>query len=201
MESKKYTCEICNKEYKTSQSFSNHNTRYHIKTSTFYPQNINTLSTSYPQNIHNLSTINLEPKKTEQTVCINCNKKLSCYKSLHRHLKNCKENTNLIKENDELKKDNDEYKKILLDLMNKKFKMHPKKLQKIINNNNNNTTNSNNNLTINNNINNINIIELGDEELYKVFSKEEKINILKSGYASLEEIIKHTHLNDSYLQL
>ena len=204
MDSKKYTCYLCNKEYKTTQSFSNHNTRYHKNISTIYPQNINTLSTSYPQNIHNLSTLYLEPKKTEQTVCIYCNKKLSCYKSLHRHLKTCKENTNLKEENNELKKDNEEYKKLLLDLMNKQFKMHPKKLQKIINNTNNNTntnnSNNTNNLTINNNINSINIIELGDEELYKVFSKEEKLNILKSGYASLEEIIKHAHLNDSYLQ-
>jgi hypothetical protein len=204
MDLKIYTCNICNKDYKTYKSMWHHKNKYHIKTSTFYPQNINTLSTSYPQNTHNLSTINPEPKKTEQSICINCNKKLSCYKSLHRHLKNCKENINLKEENDKLKKDNDEYKKILLDLMNKKFKMHPKKLQKIINNNTNNNTNNNsnniNNLTINNNINNINIIELGDEELYKVFSKEEKINILKSGYSSLEEIIKHTHLNDSYLQ-
>jgi hypothetical protein len=202
MDSKKYTCEICNKEYKTYKSMWHHKNKYHTKIPTIYPHNTHNLPTSYPQNTHNLPTIDLETKKSEQTVCNYCNKKLSCYNSLNRHLKNCKENTNLIKENDELKKDNEEYKKLLLDLMNKQFKMHPKKLQKIINSNNNTNNNSNNtnNLTINNNINSINIIELGDEELYKVFSKEEKLNILKSGYSSLEEIIKHAHLNDNYLK-
>jgi len=76
--------------------------------------------------------------------------------------------------------------------------MHPKKLQKLINNNNNNITNSNNNNTIINN--QINIIQLGDENLNDVFSKDEKLKILKRGYASLEEIIRHTHLNNNYIQ-
>jgi hypothetical protein len=81
--------------------------------------------------------------------------------------------------------------------------MHPKKLQKLINTNNshnNITNNTNNNLIINNN-NQINIIQLGDENLNDVFSKEEKLKILKRGYSSLEEIIRHTHLNNDYMQL
>ena len=43
-----------------------------------------------------------------------------------------------------MKKSLDELKKIMLEMMNKKCKMHPKTLQKMINN-----TNSHNNITIN----------------------------------------------------
>jgi hypothetical protein len=91
----------------------------------------------------------------------------------------------------EMKKSLDELKKIMLDMMNKNCKMHPKTLQKMINSNN--TIN----MTINNNIQ---YVELGDEELSKVFSKKEKMNILKLGGGALDKIITHTHLNDAYPQ-
>jgi hypothetical protein len=113
----------------------------------------------------------------------------------------------MIKENEELKKINEikdkeivemkksfeELKKIMLGMMNKKCKMHPKTLQKMINN-----TNSNNtiNMTINNNIQ---YVELGDEELNKVFSKKEKMKILCC-LSPMDKIIKHTHLNNDYPQ-
>jgi hypothetical protein len=146
-------------------------------------------------------------KKTEQRVCNYCNKELSSYKNLHRHLQICKmkdtiikENENLIKANDELKKEMDEikmkfekFKKQMLDMMNKKCKMHPKTLQKMINN-----TNSHNNITINNN--NIKYVGLGNEELHTVFSVEEVMSILKKGGGALDEIVVYTHLNDKYPQ-
>lgn len=106
----------------------------------------------------------------------------------------------VIKENEDLKekmlnmeKSLDELKKIMLDMINKKCKMHPKTLQKMINN-----TNSNNtiNMTINNNIQ---YVELGDEDLSNVFSKKEKMNIL-CDLSPMDKIIKHTHLNDEYPQ-
>jgi hypothetical protein len=98
------------------------------------------------------------------------------------------------KENTEIKKSFEELKKIMLDMMNKKCKMHPKTLQKMINN-----TNSNNtiNMTINNNIQ---YVELGDEELHKVFSKKEKMKILCGLGSPMDKIIKHTHLNADYPQ-
>jgi hypothetical protein len=144
-------------------------------------------------------------KKTEQRVCNYCNKELSSYKNLHRHLQICKmkdtiikENEDLIKANEELKKEMEDikttfekFKKQMLDMMNKKCKMHPKTLQKMINSNN--TIN----MTINNNIQ---YVELGDEELSKVFSKKEKMNILKLGGGALDKIIKHAHLNEDYPQ-
>jgi hypothetical protein len=57
---KKFNCEICQKDYKSYQSFWNHNKKFHEKISTiypqkslFYPQNIHKKSLFYPQNIHN----------------------------------------------------------------------------------------------------------------------------------------------------
>ncbi len=195
MSIKKHICNICTKEYKTPQSLWNHKNKIH--------SNIHQKSTECIQNIHNLSTIyqhenNIDKpklKKTENTICDYCNNSFSCYSSLHRHLKICKSKENIIKENDELKqkvsnieKSLDELKKMMLEMMNKKCKMHPKTLQKMIN--------SNNNITINNNIQ---YVELGDEQLDKVFSKKEKIKILCE-MNSMGKLIKHTHLNDNYPQ-
>ncbi len=71
--------------------------------------------------------------------------------------------------------------------------MHPKTFQKMVNSNN----NSNNNITINN----FKFIEYGNEDLYNVFSKKEKLMLLKSKGSPIENIIKYTHLNDKYPQL
>ena len=218
MEHKKNTCNICNKQYKTHQSLWNHKNKYHTEIPPFIP----IIPTIHPHITTILPTNNII-KKTDKTSCDYCNKIFSCYNSLNRHLKTCKIKVNILQKNEEieektlqeieeLKKENEEIKKafnelknMMLEMMNKNCKMHPKKFQKLINstNHSNNNTNSNNtnsnNLTITNN-NQINIIHLGDENLNEVFSKDEKLKILKRGYASLEEIIKHTHLNDKYLQ-
>ncbi len=58
--------------------------------SKFYPQkesNIPILSNIYPQKITDIS----KKKITDNTECKYCNKILSSYKNLHRHLKTCKE--------------------------------------------------------------------------------------------------------------
>jgi hypothetical protein len=200
MSVKKYTCEICIKDYKTPQSLWNHKHKLHSI--------IHLKSTDNTPTINSLSTMNQhiyvdipKIKKTDNTLCEYCNNNFSSYSSLHRHLKTCKAKTNIVKENDnlkqemsEMKKSLDELKKIMLDMMNKKCKMHPNTLKNMINN-----TNSNNtiNMTINNNIQ---YIELGDEELHKVFSRKEKMRILCGLGSPIDKIIKHTHLNDNYPQ-
>jgi hypothetical protein len=210
MDIKKYTCNICNKEYKTYKSMWHHKNKYHSK-------NDHLMTNVEPINDHLMTNNNEHSKikhieesnnKITNTICDYCNKKLSAYTHLRRHLKTCKMKEKKIKEFEELKKEHEEMKKsfdelknMMLEMMNTKCKMHPKKLQKLINTNNshnNITNNTNNNLTINNN--QINIIQLGDENLNDVFSKEEKLKILKRGYSSLEEIIRHTHLNNHYMQ-
>jgi hypothetical protein len=208
MSVKKHTCNICNKDYKTPQSLWNHKNKIHL-----YIPEISSNKTEVIPKISSNNTLNIpivSPhtfKKTEQRVCNYCNKELSSYKNLHRHLQICKmkdtiikENEDLIKANEELKKEMEDikttfekFKKQMLDMMNKKCKMHPKTLQKMINN-----TNSHNNITINNN--NIKYVALGNEELHTVFSVEEVMNILKKGGGALDEIIVYTHLNDKYPQ-
>ena len=208
MDIKKHTCNICNKDYKSYKSMWHHKRNIHIsihQKSTINTPYIDNLSTQN-QHISTVTDVNKEEspklKKTEKTLCDYCNNNFSCYSSLHRHLKTCKAKENIIKDNEELKqkvinmeKSLDELKKLMLDMMNKKCKMHPKTLQKMINNTN---TNSHNNITINNN--NIKYIEIGDEKLHTVFSVEEVMNILYKGCSALDEIVVYTHLNDKYPQ-
>ena len=207
MDIKKHTCNICNKDYKTYKSMWHHKKNIHDdihQKSTISIPYIDNLSTTH-QHISTVSNLNNEEppklKKTDNTLCDYCNNNFSCYSSLHRHLKTCKAKGNIIKDNEELKqkvinmeKSLDELKKLMLDMMNKKCKMHPKTLQKMINSNN---TNSHNNITINNNIK---YIEIGDENLHTVFSVEEVMNILYKGCSALDEIVVYTHLNDKYPQ-
>ncbi len=82
----------------------------------------------------------------------------------------------------------------MIEMMNKKYKMHPKTFQKMVNSNN----FSNNNITINNNIK---IIEVGNENLHNVFTKQEKLMLLQKIGSPIENILRYTHLNDKYPQL
>ena len=80
------------------------------KKSTNYLHHIHKKSTSYPQKIYNLSTFseNEDSEELEDSWnCEFCKKNLSSYKSLWRHLKNCKE-----------KKKDDEERNNLLNLVN-----------------------------------------------------------------------------------
>ena len=96
----------------------------------------------------------------------------------------------------------------LRQLMNEKCKMHYKTLNKINNNlkiNNGNQINKNNCIEYINNIHhqnkiNVNIIELGKENLFDVLTERERLNILKHRYGSIEKLIQHVHFNDKYPQ-
>ncbi len=205
MDIKKYICNICNKNYKTYKSMWNHKKNIHDNKKnndlnmTFNQLKKDHSMTNNIQLINNLDDIE-ENKLTDNTICMFCNKKLSAYTHLRRHLKTCKIKNNIQKENEELKKITEmqalemsemrksleELKKNMLDMMNKKCKMHPKSLQKMINSNN--TIN----MTINNNIE---YVEIGDEELYKVFSKKEKMKILCDIGSAIEKIITFRSLH------
>jgi hypothetical protein len=83
----------------------------------------------------------------------------------------------------EIKKQNDELKQMI----QKALKIHPKTLQKINNQLNNINTGT---------INNINIIQLGKENLDELLTEKEKIAILnKNGYC-INELIKKVHMSD-----
>jgi hypothetical protein len=136
--------------------------------------------------------------------CVKCNKILSRKDNLVRHEKTCN-NMNeleLIKKENELeliKKDNEIelIKKEMMDLKNmlqKALKIHPKTLQKI-----NKQLNNNN---INNGIvnNNINIVQLGHENLDEILTEKEKLGILNNKCHSLRDLVKLVHISPKYKQ-
>jgi hypothetical protein len=86
-----------------------------------------------------------------------------------------------------------------LELINKNCKVHPKTLQKI--NKQLNLNGDHNVINENNTINNTyNLIALGHENLTNVFSRKEKMAILKYRYCSLPHMVEYTHFNDKYPQ-
>ncbi len=208
-------CKYCNKFFKSYQSRSNHYKRYHTSDATKLPQNTQK-SNIEPQNTTKIPQINTILLKTNN--CQYCDKKLARYDSLKRHeiickfknIKIDKSDKNLEEENqllkDALKKqfeENNQIKSMLSELLNKNCKVHPKTLQKInkqLNIGDNGTVNENiNNGTVNNNIT-YNIIGLGHENLTEVFSKKEKMAILKYRYYSLPQLVEYAHFNDKYPQ-
>ncbi len=212
---KNFTCKICNKSYSSKQSIWNHNNKYHSgknseTSSTKMPQ----ITTGLPQN-----TTNLPQNSTKlcEYTCQYCNKSLSRHDSLKRHEVKCKisweKKQNILKEENTYLKEalnkqfeeNTQIKSLLTELLNKNCKVHPKTLQKInkqLNGDNNTINEINNNITNKGTINNntINIIALGHENLTEVFSKKEKMNILKYKYGSLSQLVEYTHFNEKYPQ-
>jgi hypothetical protein len=149
------------------------------------------------------------PNKHSNLLCIKCNIQFNNRQTKWRHEKKCTDNIdNKLKEEniklkDELRKKDDDFKiqfdkfkNELLTIMNKQCKIHPKTLQKINNTLNNNNLNNSCNTT--NNI--INIVQLGNENLENVFSKNKQIEILKQRFGCLPYLIREAHLNDKYPQ-
>lgn len=202
-------CNICKKEYATHQSRSNHMKRFHpieienvILMSTHRHPNVNTISTqSHPSVISLLSEselkTNLELGNTLYN-CKYCNNKFKTRQSKSRHeLKHCKKKKEISElekmreQYEELKRQNEEVKRQLLEvqkLLKKSPKIHPKTLNKI-NNLMNNSCNNNNNTY------NIQIIELGKENLNEVLTKDEKLKILNCGLSSLNRLTDLVHIS------
>jgi len=205
-----YICKICNKTYANKSGIWKHNNKHHStesnQKSTIIHQNMET-SKINTTNLHQNTPI-IQPNKYE---CEYCNNIFSRSDSLNRHYNRCKykikyndqiykdEIINFLKE--ELKKQQEqiiEMKNQLIETMNKKCKVHPKTLQKI----NKQLINDNKNISINKGTvnNTYNIIGLGHENLDQVFSKKEKMAILKNRFYCLPELVEYTHFNDKYPQ-
>jgi hypothetical protein len=212
-----YRCNICNKYYKTRQSLWNHNNRYHkddnnhISDRNDYDVNFNLNSVHFDNHLDNH---NDDLSKIYK--CKKCKKEFNNYQNRWRHEKNCKKDISIdekellkntiIKQTEELnlikslmykqEQQNQEMKKTLMELLNKNCKVHPKTLQKINKQLNlNGDYNTINNGTVNNTYN---IIALGHENLTDVFSRKEKMAILKYRYCSLPQLVEYTHFNDKY---
>jgi hypothetical protein len=212
--STKIQCPVCYKEYSSQSSLCNHKKRIHIGINVPKVQKINNLGQNdelLVQNINNLGQSEALESCSNNT-CKYCFKKLSCYKSLQRHISICKAKNNLIKENQELKteintlkdessntkKELEILKDQIKDLLNTRNKIHPKTLQKMINNTNTNSHNTTN--TNNGTINNVNIISLGREDIPALFNTNEELEVLNKKNNALYHLIEKVHFNDSYPQ-
>ena len=197
-----YICKICNKSYTNKSGIWKHNNKYHLTESTQNNQKV-TIS-------NNPKVTILQPYKTEGLSCKYCSKVFKFKQGRWRHEKKCDminndyskdEIINLLKQTiDEQKKMFEkqiiEMKNQLIETMNKKCKVHPKTLQKI------NKQLINDNKNINNGTvnNTYNIIGLGHENLDQVFTRKEKMAILKNRFYCLPDLVEYTHFNDKYPQ-
>jgi len=194
-----FTCNICSKNYKHRQSLRNHNKKFHTNITQITPNN----------SVMALNDSVMAPVKSNKiNKCSFCNKWFSKKSNLNRHinLNRCKNKINhdidkkqLKQENELLKLENvklkenmqnelDNFKKQIMDVMIKKCKIHPKTLQKI------------NNQMNNCNITNINIVQLGNENIMETLSKKEKLKILSHCYGSFDKLIECVHFNPKYPQ-
>jgi dsDNA-binding SOS-regulon protein len=204
MDENKFKCNECGKYYKSYQSLWNHKKRLHVSISPEYPQNIPkispnipNLSPEYPHN-STKDNSNSQPiiKITDKRNCDYCNKILSSYKNLHRHLQTCKLKDN-EKEKNVMKNEIAELKKMVAELINNKSNTTNNTNN---GNHSNNTTNTNNG-TINNNNNYITIVPFTKENFVEVSTDEEHLLILtQEGYQVIYKCIKTKHYNDKYPQ-
>ena len=182
----------------------------------------NTLDNTLDNTLYDNKEI-IEKNNDFRYKCKKCNKIFNNYQNRWKHEKICKateENVdsliekNILLENTikqqineivQIKQTIDEQKKMfeqqiiemknqLLETMNKKCKVHPKTLQKI-----NKQLNCNNMVKNTNNIT-YNIIGLGHENLTEVFTRKEKMAILKNRFYCLPDLVEYTHFNDKYPQ-
>jgi hypothetical protein len=198
-----YTCKICNKTYANKSGIWKHNNKYHSIENNQNNQKV-TIS-------NNPKVTITSPCKPDGLTCKYCSKVFKFKQGRWRHEQNCDfinkddyskdEIINLLKQTiDEQKKMFEEQiiemKKQLVETMNKKCKVHPKTLQKI------NKQLINDNKNINNGTvnNTYNIIGLGHENLDQVFTRKEKMAILKNRFYCLPELVEYTHFNDKYPQ-
>ena len=213
-------CKYCNKEYASYSSRSNHIKRYHSEVYSKSNPVVGTTSPTVTSEVISKSSIPEINETTNKYKCKRCNAVFKYKQGKWRHEQKCESNINsvetlkkvlndkdekielLTKQNEENNKNLVELKNIVLELINKNCKMHPKTLEKINKqlNSNNTITNSNinsNNTTINNNNT---IIQFGKEKLYDVFSKQEQINVLNNGFQCLSYLVNYAHFNSKYPQ-
>jgi hypothetical protein len=191
MEENKFKCAVCKKYYKSYQSLWNHKKKFHDLKMTEYDHNT--------INLHDQTVTKNDPikkiKKTDNSTCEYCNKILSAYTHLRRHLKICKIKQDVIKQNEEIIKQQNEIIKQNNEIIKQNEELINKTSTGLTTTTNNNTTNNTNNGTINNN-NNINIFQFGLETIVENLPKDDAVKLLSlHGYKPLFEAIMRTHFS------
>jgi hypothetical protein len=135
--------------------------------------------------------------------CNYCSKTYKHFQSRWTHQQKCKinNNTNDNKNNKDeieiLKNENLEMRKEmenLKELLQNSLKIHPKTLNKI-----NNQLNNNGGI-VNNGTMNVQIVQLGHENLSEVLSDNQKINILNRQAMSINDLVEMIHTSNKYSQ-
>lgn len=197
--SKNFYCLECKRNYKSYQSLWNHNKKFHVKSEPKNNQNEHFLKNTEPKNNQNehFNVINNQTDNTNFFHCKYCNKEYKYSQSKNRHQKKCENDLkiknqilekNINEMKNEFKKQLQTMKDEMMEIIKKSCKMHPKTLQKI------------NNQLNNCNITNINIVQLGKEDIVNTLSQKEKIGILNNCYQSIEKLIEYVHFNPKYPQ-
>jgi hypothetical protein len=185
-------CTICMKNYKSYKSLWKHNYIYHksdtAETTPITPVAPPENRQNTPKNKCNLCNI-VFTRKDSLTRHINKNRCKNEIK-IEKIEKIEKENLEIKEEMLEYKKENLEIKKEmekLKEMLQKSLKIHPKTLNKI-------------NSQLNNNgvINNINIVQLGRENLSDILSNKEKRGILNRQVMGLNDLVELVHISGKY---
>jgi len=131
------------------------------------------------------------------THCIKCNYEFNNRQSKWRHEKTCNQKEDkldlVLKENIEMKKENIEIKKEIESLKNmlqKALKIHPKTLNKM----------NNNGCIVNNGTMNVQLVQLGHENLEDVLSIKQKLSILNRQAMSINDLVELIHTTPEFKQ-
>ena len=178
-----YTCNICNKNYKSYQSLWNHNKKFHYNNIIEKTSNVTNSDTKMSLNV------------TKKYECIYCNKNFNYRQNKYQHEKTCKIKINNDSKINQLENTVNELKNQVSLLLKEKGKIHHKTLQKINNQLNNNISNNIHNINNGSIINNT-YVKFGELEYKKVFNYKQIKHILNKQYQSLEESIKQIHFNE-----
>jgi hypothetical protein len=147
-----------------------------------YSKNIPKYSKNIPKYSKNI------PKycKNIENFCNYCKKNYNSKSALNKHIKkNCKIKKQYYIEKNEL-----------LNKMIKDMDQMKKKIKKMENNKKNNIINNNTQYNL---INNIKMVNFGEEN-YDNIPKKENIRIIDKGYLSIQELVKYMHFNKNILE-
>ena len=184
-----YICSYCNKNYASYQSRCNHIRKYHK----------HCVVIKLPAQEKSIENVVINSSIQDNRICKFCNKKLCDRKYRWKHEQTCKSKNNkeieiikqeLEKSKLDTQKQLEESKKEINNLKNmlqKALKIHPKTLNKI-----------NNQLNNSGTINNINIIQLGHENLSDVLSEKQKKFILDRQAMSINHLVDLIHVSGKY---
>jgi hypothetical protein len=189
-------CKYCNKKYASQSSRSNHIKKYHNldgnpESNHSNHEKLKNCEKSNPESNH------INDENECKFKCRNCNKDFKFKQNRWRHEKTCNEKENkidlVLKENIEMKKENSEMKKemeALKIMLQKALKIHPKTLNKM----------NNNGCIVNNGTMNVQIVQLGHENLQEVLSTKQKLSILNRQAMSINDLVELIHTTPEFKQ-